>query len=464
MQKTFYVDGMHCPSCELLIEKKLLKYSQVEAADASLKNGCVNIQLKPDTHLDLSEINKEFTEHGYTFGKNPFPNKKRSMLMVDGNGNMTINWRRVGGALKVLFIVIILLAAFFAVERMQLGRLVSINEGSGLYAFFLLGLVAGLSSCAALIGGLLLSLTKRWHEANIDSDSGWQKAKPHIMFHAGRLISFFILGGFLGLIGQAISFGNTSMYAFIVILVSAVMLISALQMIGISWAYKIMPRLPKFITRAASDTKKGGRVMPFITGSLTFFLPCGFTLIAQGIALTSASFMYGGLIMLYFAFGTLPILAGISWSGLRFTRRPHMTAKFMLIAGLMIVFFAIYNINGQLNVLGLPSLSDISLAKNENNFVERIVDGQQVISLVAEGFSYTPTSATTIKAGVPTKLIVDDRGILGCGVYLSARGLIDDFVPLRSGINEIDLGIPSPGTYKVTCSMGMVPPVTIKVE
>lgn len=168
--------------------------------------------------------------------------------------------------------------------------------------------------------------------------------------------------------------------------------------------------------------------------------------------------------MLYFAFGTLPILAGISWSGLRFTRRPHLTAKFMTIAGLLIVFFSIYNINGQLNVLSLPSLSDISLVRAENDFAQDIVDGQQVISLVAEGFSYTPISSTTIKAGTPAKLVVDDRGILGCGVFLSARGLIDGFVALRAGINEIDLGTPSPGTYKVTCSMGMVPPVTINVE
>jgi len=90
--------------------------------------------------------------------------------------------------------------------------------------------------------------------------------------------------------------------------------------------------------------------------------------------------------------------------------------------------------------------------------------GEQVVSMVAKGFDYILDSPSVISAGVPTKLVVDNQGVLGCGAYLASRGLIDGFVSLRRGQNVIDLGKPRAGTYKITCSMGMVPPVTIRVQ
>ena len=83
--------------------------------------------------------------------------------------------------------------------------------------------------------------------------------------------------------------------------------------------------------------------------------------------------------------------------------------------------------------------------------------------ITAKGFEYIPTSSMTITAGVPTKLIVDNQGIQGCGAFMAANGLIENFVSLDRGINEINLGNPQKGTYKLTCSMGMVRPVTINV-
>jgi hypothetical protein len=120
-----------------------------------------------------------------------------------------------------------------------------------------------------------------------------------------------------------------------------------------------------------------------------------------------------------------------------------------------------------MNVLGYPSVSDVfvkesSATLDPTSSVNK--QGEQIISMVAKGFGYTLTSTGVIQAGVPTKLVVDDQGIQGCGIFLSARGLMNGFVDLKYGENIIDLGKPNKGVYKITCSMGMVPPVTIHVE
>jgi len=471
-EQTLYIKGMHCSSCEILIEKKLLKRDGIESVDASLKDGEVRIVKKGAKKFKPYELDEMFSSLGYTFSTTPVEKTAVSLFVTDKSGNRKISPVQAKKLFKSLFFVGGLIAAFFVVEDLQLGKFVSINSGSALSAFFSLGLVAGISSCAALIGGLLLSLIKHWHEQYIDAETTIQRANPHVLFHAGRFTSFFVLGGVLGTLGDAVTLNNTTLYVSLVIGVSLIMALLALQMLNISWAARFTPRLPKFITRvAAKDGANQSKLMPFVTGALTFFLPCGFTLIAQGVALASGSFFTGAMVMLYFAFGTFPMLMAISIGGLKFTSRPHLTARFSHIAGMLILFFALYNINGQFNVLGLPSLSDVSFAKTRVNLntpstspSSGTVNGEQILSIIAKDFSYIPTSATILKAGVPTKLIVDDQGVLGCGSFIASRGLFEGFVPLQLGQNIIDLGSPRPGTYKLTCSMGMVPPVTITVK
>lgn len=468
-ENTLYIKGMHCSSCEILIEKKLLKKPQVIAADVSLSNNSAKLYVERGKFIDLEELNTLFTEDGYSFSKTPFPDDRPPLLSIK-DGALTINKRKFFALVKTLLIFASFLFIFFWLENKQFGKYVSVDTSSSLVAFFLLGLVAGVSSCAALVGGILLSLIKHWNEVYLVQDDKDARKEPHILFHVGRLVSFFILGGILGILGDLVSLNNTLVYATLVLLISFVMLILALQMLGVTWAQKFRFRAPKFVTRMAANEKSfSGKQMPFITGVMTFFLPCGFTLIAQGVALTTGNFFQGAMIMFFFALGTLPMLLGISITGLTFTKRPHLTAKFSHIAGLLVLFFALYNINGQLNVLGLPSLSDIDFSEMRESATKKKASppsklpssGQQQVDIIAQEFEYLANGPTTFQAGISTKLVVDNKGVLGCGAFIASRGLFNNFVSLKRGINTIDLGAPKKGSYKLTCSMGMVPPVTI---
>ncbi|MCA9385357.1 sulfite exporter TauE/SafE family protein [Candidatus Dojkabacteria bacterium] len=459
-QCTLFIDGMHCPSCELLVEKKLLKRNSIKQVDASLKNSRVQISYS-GSEPNIEDINKEFKELGYTFSTKKFKVDNKPAISFKG-GNLEINPRKLKSLSTTVLAVIVLILGFFAFEGLQLGQYVSVDANSSLPAFFLLGIVAGLSSCAALIGGLLLSMVKQWNELYI-GETDTKKAQPHILFHVGRLVSFAVFGALLGVIGDVISLDNSTVYAILVFAVSVIMLVLALQMLGVTWAQKLSLRTPKGLGIFIADEKNfKGEYMPLIVGGLTFFLPCGFTLIAQGIALASGDPLAGSLIMLIFALGTLPTLAAISFSGLKFNKKPHLTARFNQIAGFIIIFFVIYNINGQMNVLGLPSLSDIEFKQSEQTVIENATQ-DNTLDFVAKGFEYIPSGPTTLQSGTPAKLKIDNQGILGCGSFVASRGLFDGFVSLQPGMNEIDLGIVQPGSYKLTCSMGMVPPVTITV-
>jgi len=441
--KKLYVSGMHCASCELIIERKMDKIGI--DAQVSLKDKTVT--LKNASGIGLDELNKNFQDLGYTFDTNKQKEDHSQAWKMGLSAGLLI------------------LALFYLLDKTNLMAYISVSETSALPLFFLFGLAAGMSSCAALVGGLLLSLGKKWHE-ELAGEPYFKRAQPFILFNAGRLVSFGIFGGILGLLGSAIQI-SLGLSALMVIGVSLLTILVGLQMLQVPFFKDFAIKLPKSITQKAADPDTvRGKFMPFASGALTFLLPCGFTLTAQSAALLSGSFGKGTMIMTLFALGTLPMLASISASSLAFTKKAKTAGAFNYAAGLLIVLMGVYSINSQLNVLGWPSLSDLRVKADQRTTKVKGLGtagnaSEQLMQLEATSFAYNPTYFQ-IRAGVPTKLEIYNSGARGCAQALAARGLIPGMVTLKPGLNTVKF-TPKKGVYKISCTMGMVPPVTVEV-
>ncbi len=241
--KTLYISGIHCASCEILIEKKLLEQGGIDVVDVSLKDSSVTFSGKRAEHLKLDFLNKLFAELGYVFHAKE--NYKK---------DSTNEKEKLRNYLIAIIVVLLFLIFFATLDNSFLAKYSSVDKNSSILAFGLLGFIASISSCVALIGGLLLSLTKQWNELNSD-ESLPTKLKPHVQFHIGRIIAYILGGAILGAIGNVLSFDNLTFFAVVILLISFVMLIISFQMIGFSWAQKFRFALPKFIIRSFSSQK-----------------------------------------------------------------------------------------------------------------------------------------------------------------------------------------------------------------
>ncbi len=458
-QCTFYVNGMHCASCEILIEKRLLEESGVKAADVSINRGNVNLIYTGDKP-SIGKLNKIFKKMGYSFTSQKTQKKENPLFSVK-NGVLVINSEKLNRYFGAMAIAMGLLIGFLLLENSNISSKISVNSSSSLLSFAGFGLLAGASSCAALVGGLLLSMTKKWQGHG---------SQPFVMFNTGRLISFTILGGLLGAFGGllGISLENSpAVTAVLIIFISLMMVILGLQMLQVQWASKFQLKMPKTISRfAGNENNFNGKSAPFIVGALTFFLPCGFTLVAQSLALTSGSFIKGASMMLFFALGTLPMLALISFSSVSLSSKPKLSRSFNLVAGILVLFFALYNFNAQLNVLGFSSLSDIKFTRSEAS--ENVGDFKglptttnskgevmQILRTTAGSFGYKP-SVVFVEAGKPIKWEIDDIGTSGCTGGIISRDLFGSkSIRLSRGINTVELPALEKGTYKYSCWMGM---------
>jgi sulfite exporter TauE/SafE len=111
--------------------------------------------------------------------------------------------------------------------------------------------------------------------------------------------------------------------------------------------------MPKFLSKHALGVSKfNHRLTPFLVGVVTFFLPCGFTQSMQLYALTTGSFLTGGLTMLAFALGTLPVLSLISFSSFSI-QKSSKSGIFFKTAGLIVIMFALFNLLNSLVVVGI---------------------------------------------------------------------------------------------------------------
>ena len=450
-EHTYFVKGMHCASCEVLVEKKLLEINGIKSVQASTNNGQVTIEYegeKPNNHY----LNSLFKEENYTF----FEKLKEEESAGTKKG--------VNPTLFAFNVALFIIIAFLILNKSGVPGFLGVSSSSSLFAFFGLGILAGLSSCAALVGGMVLSMSKQWQSIYSDKNTTYEKFQPHLLFNAGRIISYAIFGAVLGMIGNKLQI-SLAFTSFLIITVSFLMVALGLQMLGVKSLRKFQFALPKSVTRyIANENNFKARQMPFIMGVATVFLPCGFTITVQGIALLSGNWLYGSLMMLFFALGTAPILLFIGLSSVKSSFKPHLAERFSKVAGFLVLFFALYNINSQINVLGYTSLSDVFTSnqnQSKNTAVEAkdlplIIDGKQVVKMNASYSGYNP-NYIKVRAGVPVRWEITAGSSTGCGGRIISSSLFSGSIDLTPNQVSVKEFTPvNPGRYKFSCSMGML--------
>lgn len=324
---TYHITGTHCASCKILIEDILSDQDYITNPQVNLKSQTLQIETtneKSEEEL-ASIITEKIKSNGYKVSVEKFLKEKQKDNVI---------W-------QALPIGLAFLALFFVIQK---SGILNFGLGSTVTPItsFIIGLIASVSSCLAVVGGLVLSLSVKISQDNV-SDT-----KTFILFHIGRLVSFAVLGGVLGLVGSAIGISFT-FTAILGMTASTAMILLGLNLVGAFKKSKIA--LPSgifnFFRKIEHKT-----LTPLIIGFATFFLPCGFTQSMQVVALSSGSFASGLLIMLAFALGTLPVLLLLSFGGASLAHSKH-APLFFKASGVVVIGLGIFALLAGLAGLGI---------------------------------------------------------------------------------------------------------------
>jgi len=436
---TVRISGMTCASCELLLERKLKAMPGVQSVDVNHKTGIGCITATAGKEPSIESLSSAIEKAGY------------SVLEGDETNALSLSpdkrkWMEIGASLLVIFALYKLMQTFDLVSLTP-----STSDVLSVGGIFLIGLVAGTSSCLAVTGGLLLALAAK-HNAIHRAETPAQKFKPLLQFNISRLISYFVLGGFVGVLGQSITL-STRTTGYMNVIIALVMLYLGLSILGFipKGSFPIKP--PKKLSRwivGLSDSEHPAA--PLALGALTFFLPCGFTQSLQLAALASGNFATGAVIMFVFALGTLPSLLGIS--ALSSVAKGRSLTLFLRFSGTLVLVLALFNLNSGLALSGFDLSRAFDSGTQQAAPAPVIKGNVQEVSMKVTSYGYEPRDLT-IKAGIPVRWKVDGTDAFGCTSIMTIPSL-NISQPLRAGENIIEFTAPQKGQLAFMCSMGMV--------
>jgi sulfite exporter TauE/SafE len=321
---------------------------------------------------------------------------------------------------------------------------------------FMIGLVASISTCIAVTGGLLIAVAAKYNEAS-GSLTALQRLKPHVYFNVGRIISYTLLGGAIGALGSALTF-SAEMNGILTVAASVVMILLGLQMLKLFPSLtRFMPAMPKALSHRIHDLAerrtKGGA---FVFGAATFFLPCGFTQALQLYVLAKADFATGALTMLAFSLGTLPAL--LSLSAVSSFATGAFQRRFLKLAGAAVIVLGFLNIQYGLELTGGNMSSALSrgTAQPADQVAALSDDGAtQVASMRIVGYQYIP-NRFTVTQGVPVQWWIDASAAAGCGRILIAPKLRVRRLLSSNSTTVISFVPQEAGDYGFNCAMGMM--------
>ena len=446
--KTLQIEGMTCVSCEMRIENALKKLNGVIEAGASYSNSKVRVKYDINV-IVLKTIVASIEKLDYKVKRDtpvsePLKkqDKKINTRQPIDNEKMPIN--------QLIGIGIIIFALYLIIKNtVGFNFIPQVDQNMSLGFLFIIGLLTSLH-CIAMCGGINLSQCVS-HGTNEPETNKISKLKPSLMYNAGRVISYTIIGGIVGAFGAVASLSGATK-GIVAILSGVFMVIMGLNMLNvIPWLKKLNPHMPKIFGRKIQGSK--GKHGPFIVGLLNGLMPCGPLQAMQLYALGTGSFLMGAASMFVFSLGTVPLMFG--FGALSSLLSGKFTHKMLKVSAILVMVLGVIMVTRGLNLSGINVVNAIgppSPASIEN--VAKVESNIQNITTKLQSGDYTPI---VVQKGIPVRWVIQatNSDLNGCNREMIIRkyGITKKLVP---GDNVIEFTPDQEGTIPYTCWMGMI--------
>ena len=410
------IDGIHCSHCISKIKTALLKNKNIK--NVEINNNIAYISYIND--IENNYIIKIITDLGYITKKEYISNNLKDV-------NNHIELKEFIIILMSIILTILLINKIFG---FNIFNLIPTIDNSVTYSMLIcIGFLTSIH-CISMCGAVNLT-------SIINSNYNIKLKRP-FLYNLGRILSYTLIGGLVGFLGNVININN-NITGVIIILASLMMLLISLNMLGII----------DFKTLKLIHIKNKSH-NAFLIGILNGFMPCGPLQALEIYALGTGSFIKGAISMFLFGIGTFPLMFIFGASITLFKGKIRLLVN--KIASVLILILSISMLNR-----GLLSLNiDLSHLFNKYNSYtySTLIDDYQTIDI---DLTYDNYEDIIILKNVPVKMIihVDKKYLTGCNnkIIINAFQIEKE---LKIGDNIIEFIPTRTGDYTYTCWMNMI--------
>ncbi|MEM4245231.1 MAG: sulfite exporter TauE/SafE family protein, partial [Candidatus Nanoarchaeia archaeon] len=422
------IKGMTCTSCERTITRELEKLEGVEEVDVSYKDETARIKFD-DEKTNLAEIIDRIECKGYE--------------CIEGTSTKPVTKRRANYTYITIALgaIILLIGAYFIVKSLGFG-IPEIGPGTSLAIIFVIGLLTGFH-CIAMCGGFVVSYTAKEASNKIN-------VKSHLLYGAGKTITYTVLGAMFGLIGSIFIFTPT-IRGVVGILAGIFLILFGINMLGIfKWTRKLQIRGPKFFAEMPAKTKSKN---PLIIGLMNgLMIACGPLQAMYVFAAATGSVTQGALTMLVFGLGTLPVMLGFGM--ITSLISTQLTRKILKASAVVVIILGLVMLNRGLALAGQPNITTLVSAQTTTEEKINLQNGYQEVNMDVTANGYSPNKFV-LKKGVPVKWNINVKELTSCNNEIIVPAYNLD-IKLKQGMNIVEFTPNQEGTVSWSCWMGML--------
>ncbi|MDR2445714.1 MAG: sulfite exporter TauE/SafE family protein [Treponema sp.] len=453
--ETIRIGGMTCVNCQNRIEKKLKSAAGIENAAVSFNRGTATVTWN-DSAIAFHEIKAAIERLGYTVA----------------DEHAAARTAAAPPASEIIGTLVIVLSLYLLLRGLGVGALTSAfplaEAGMEYGMLFVIGLVTSVH-CVVMCGGINLSqCIPAAPPLNAAREGGrWKALYPAILYNAGRVVSYTTVGVIAGAAGQAFTVSGRFQGA-VQLIAGIFMVIMGINMFGFFPALRrFNARMPNIFVRKIDEQKSGGK-SPLIIGILNGLMPCGPLQAMQLYALSTGGPIAGGVSMLLFSVGTVPLMFGVgalsgvlsdASRGRPFVHRVMRIGAILVTVMGMTMFTYGWSLSGfSFDFVGkaaavAPFSSNATRAGGET-FTPVIENGVQIVNSTLSGGRYP---AITVQQGIPVKWTINapQGSVNGCNNRMIIREYKIEY-RFTTGENVIEFTPDKAGVFYYSCWMGMI--------
>jgi sulfite exporter TauE/SafE/copper chaperone CopZ len=457
IKKGFIAEGTTCESCAEIIRRQAMKVDGVDAVEFDYATETGQVIFDPEK-TDMDKILYKIEEKGYScfiLDETSVKKEKNTKSVLDKRA------KALGWAFGIIGVII---AAYFVFTLADGIALPSISQNMGYGLLFLVGLLTGFH-CIAMCGGFVVSYTAK------DAQEGKKSHRSHLIYGAGKIISYTLIGAAFGLIGSIIAF-TPYMRGVAGLLAGLFLLLFGLKMLNIFPVLrKIQFRTPRLISRFVGSKQNSS---PLVIGLLNgLMIACGPLQAIYIMAAGTGSMIEGAKLLFVFALGTLPVMLGFGYFASFVSSR--MTHKILKASGVVVIILGIimmnrglaltgsgYDFNSIVQSVGATGDGGGSFGSATGNVALMNPGGYQEIRMDVTRNGWEP-DRFVLKKGVPVRWVIDGKGINGCNNAIQVPKLGLNF-DIKKGEQVIEFTPTEEGVVPWSCWMGMIPGTFIVKE
>jgi len=232
-----------------------------------------------------------------------------------------------------------------------------------------------LGHCIGMCGGIVVA----YSSSKIDQNSSWRTQNiSHLAYNTGRVTTYIILGAMFGLLGQVIAFTPTTK-GVLFLLTGILMILAGLSLLG---QFRFLNSAEISISKYGwyRDTFKRlitdrSLISFFMLGMLNGIIPCGLVYSFAVYAASTASPLWGAVVMASFGLATIPALFFLG-SITKYLQQNSIRGTMMKLSSMLVILYGIFTLYKAYQFIVYPLETQKSIDAMQGGSIKSKLEGK----------------------------------------------------------------------------------------